>query len=221
MVSRSPGSANGKHPAPGRAQIPEAKVAEGQSVGSRIAARHFGEEAALRDILAHATKGNVPALAKSIEAILAGMSPDDAKRLRKALREPDGAEDAKDRQDEELAEDWREGGYPYKHLMMRKNYERQKYRLQVELLKLQAWVKDAGQRVVILFEGRDAAGKGGTIKRFMEHLNPRGARVMALQKPTDEERGQWYFQRYAVHLPTRGEMVLCARDGARTPAPGA
>ena len=82
--------------------------------------------------------------------------------------------------------------------MSRKNYETQKYRLQVELLKLQAWVKDTGQRVVILFEGRDAAGKGGTIKRFMEHLNPRGARVVALEKPSEVERGQWYFQRYVA-----------------------
>jgi polyphosphate kinase 2 (PPK2 family) len=83
------------------------------------------------------------------------------------------------------------------------SYEQQKYRLQVELLKLQAWVKETGQRVVILFEGRDAAGKGGTIKRFMEHLNPRGARVVALEKPSEVERGQWYFQRYIQHLPTR------------------
>nr|WP_199188460.1 polyphosphate kinase 2 [Haliangium sp. UPWRP_2] len=96
--------------------------------------------------------------------------------------------------------------------MLRKNYEAQKYRLQVELLKLQAWVKETGQRVVILFEGRDAAGKGGTIKRFMEHLNPRGARVVALEKPTDQERGQWYFQRYIEHLPTRGEIVLFDRS---------
>lgn len=114
--------------------------------------------------------------------------------------------------DEELVADWREGGYPYKHLMSRKNYEKQKYELQVELLKLQAWTKQTGSRVVILFEGRDAAGKGGAIKRFMEHLNPRGARVVALEKPTEEERGQWYFQRYIKHLPTFGEMVLFDRS---------
>jgi polyphosphate kinase 2 len=111
-----------------------------------------------------------------------------------------------------LSDDWRDGGYPYRNLMLRKNYEKQKYRLQVELLKLQAWVKETGQRVVILFEGRDAAGKGGTIKRLMEHLNPRGARVVALEKPTDLERGQWYFQRYSLHLPTRGEIVLFDRS---------
>lgn len=114
--------------------------------------------------------------------------------------------------DAELAEDWHNGGYPYKNLMSRKNYERQKYNLQVELLKLQAWVKETGARVIILFEGRDAAGKGGTIKRVMEHLNPRGARVVALEKPTEEEKGQWYFQRYVKHLPTRGEIVLFDRS---------
>lgn len=114
--------------------------------------------------------------------------------------------------DDELVKDWRDGGYPYKNLMQRKNYERQKYRLQVELLKLQAWVKETGQKVVILFEGRDAAGKGGAIKRFMEHLNPRGARVVALEKPTETERGQWYFQRYVQHLPTNGEIVLFDRS---------
>ena len=114
--------------------------------------------------------------------------------------------------DLELAPGWREGGYPYKNLMSRRAYEKQKYRLQVELLKLQAWVKETGQRVVILFEGRDAAGKGGTIKRFMEHLNPRGARVVALEKPSEIERGQWYFQRYIEHLPTRGEIVLFDRS---------
>jgi polyphosphate kinase 2 len=114
--------------------------------------------------------------------------------------------------DLELAAGWRDGGYPYKNLMTRRNYERHKYRLQVELLKLQAWVKETGQKVVILFEGRDAAGKGGTIKRFMEHLNPRGARVVALEKPSEIERGQWYFQRYVEHLPTNGEIVLFDRS---------
>jgi polyphosphate kinase 2 len=84
--------------------------------------------------------------------------------------------------------------------------------LQVELLKVQAWVQDTGQKFVLLFEGRDAAGKGGTIKRFTEHLNPRAARVVALNKPTDEERGQWFFQRYVKHLPTSGEMVLYDRS---------
>ena len=114
--------------------------------------------------------------------------------------------------DDELNENWRDGEYPYKNLMSRKNYEFQKYNLQVELLKMQAWIKETGARVVILFEGRDAAGKGGTIKRVMEHLNPRGARVVALEKPTEEEKGQWYFQRYVKHLPTNGEIVLFDRS---------
>jgi polyphosphate kinase 2 len=114
--------------------------------------------------------------------------------------------------DEVLSKNWRSGEYPYQNLMSRKNYEKQKYKLQVELLKLQTWVKETGARVVILFEGRDAAGKGGTIKRFMEHLNPRGARVVALEKPTEEEKGQWYFQRYIKHLPSKGEIVLFDRS---------
>ena len=107
---------------------------------------------------------------------------------------------------------FQEGVYPYKTRMKRKQYEAQKTRLQVELLKVQRWVKDSGTQIVVLFEGRDAAGKGGTIKRFMEHLNPRGARVVALDKPGDVERGQWYFQRYVQHLPTAGEMVFFDRS---------
>lgn len=102
--------------------------------------------------------------------------------------------------------------YPYAHKMSRAEYEAQKQDLQVELLKLQNHLQKQQERLVILFEGRDAAGKGGTIKRFMEHLNPRYARVVALQKPSDTERGQWYFQRYVAHLPTFGEMVLFDRS---------
>ncbi|WP_439101044.1 polyphosphate kinase 2 [Congregibacter sp.] len=104
------------------------------------------------------------------------------------------------------------GDYPYKSKMPRREYEEKKQALQVELLKVQQWVRDSGQKIVVLFEGRDAAGKGGTIKRFMEHLNPRGARVVALEKPTDQERGQWYFQRYMKHLPSDGEIVLFDRS---------
>ena len=96
--------------------------------------------------------------------------------------------------------------------MARRPYEAEKAKLQAELLKVQHWAQETGQRFVLLFEGRDAAGKGGTIKRFTEHLNPRAARVVALNKPTDEERGQWYFQRYLQHLPTSGEMVLYDRS---------
>lgn len=102
--------------------------------------------------------------------------------------------------------------YPYKEKMKREEYEALKGDLQIELLKMQSWVKETGQRILILFEGRDAAGKGGTIKRMMEHLNPRGARVVALEKPTNSEMGQWYFQRYIQHLPSAGEIVLFDRS---------
>ncbi len=104
------------------------------------------------------------------------------------------------------------GRYPYTHKMARKDYEAQKALLQAELLKVQLWAQETGQRFVLLFEGRDAAGKGGTIKRFMEHLNPRQARVVALNKPTWEEKGQWYYQRYVQELPTVGEMVFYDRS---------
>ncbi len=104
------------------------------------------------------------------------------------------------------------GKYPYPRKMGRPAYEAEKAQLQAELLKVQLWAQETGQKFVILFEGRDAAGKGGTIKRFNEHLNPRFARVVALNKPTDEERGQWYFQRYINHMPTKGEMVFYDRS---------
>ena len=113
--------------------------------------------------------------------------------------------------DGRLVDTWRES-YPYAERMQRAEYEVIKRQLQIELLKLQNWVKDTRQRVVILFEGRDAAGKGGTIKRFAEHLNPRGATVVALGKPSERERGEWYFQRYVEHLPSAGEMVLFDRS---------
>ncbi len=107
---------------------------------------------------------------------------------------------------------FKDANYPYTEKMRREEYEAEKELLQIELLKMQNWVKETGERVLILFEGRDAAGKGGTIKRFMEHMNPRGARVVALEKPTDEEKGQWYFQRYVKHLPTAGEIVMFDRS---------
>ena len=174
------------------------------------------KEQALADILAAHAKagdGSTSGWLGELRALIDGASPDEVKTLRRALfdRAADRPADGVD-PDTELAPGWREGGYPYRNLMSRRAYEKQKYRLQVELLKLQAWVKDSGQRVVILFEGRDAAGKGGTIKRFMENLNPRGARVVALEKPSEIERGQWYFQRYIEHLPTRGEIVLFDRS---------
>ncbi len=106
---------------------------------------------------------------------------------------------------------WREH-YPYDERMTRKEYDSEKYLLQVELLKFQYWTQDTGRRHIIVFEGRDAAGKGGTIKRFTEHLNPRAARVVALNKPTTTEAGQWYYQRYIQHFPTAGEMVMFDRS---------
>jgi polyphosphate kinase len=106
---------------------------------------------------------------------------------------------------------WREN-YPYDVKIRRREYERVKRILQIEMLKLQRWTKETGARVVVLCEGRDAAGKGGTIQRFTERLNPRGARIVALDKPTDRERGQWYFQRYVAHLPAPGELVFFDRS---------
>ncbi|CAB5026879.1 unannotated protein [freshwater metagenome] len=108
-------------------------------------------------------------------------------------------------------ETWREG-YPYDERLSRDAYEESKRFLQIELLKAQSWIKETDQRLVVLFEGRDAAGKGGSIKRFMEHLNPRGASVVALSAPSPREQGQWYFQRYVQHLPTRGEITLFDRS---------
>ena len=96
--------------------------------------------------------------------------------------------------------------------MSRPRYEYEKRMLQIELLKLQKWSQKNGLRHVIVFEGRDAAGKGGTMKRFMEHLNPRGAHVVAVEKPTERERTQWYFQWYVPHLPAAGEIVLFDRS---------
>jgi polyphosphate kinase 2 len=106
---------------------------------------------------------------------------------------------------------WRED-YPYDKRLSRKEYEKVKRSLQIEMLKLQRSVKASGGRLVILFEGRDAAGKGGTIKRFTENLNPRGARIVALEKPTDRERTEWYLQRYITHLPAAGEIVMFDRS---------
>jgi polyphosphate kinase 2 len=183
------------------------------AVGEAVAAAQEAKLAAVRDVLDHIPEGDRGEMLTSLEAILAGASPDDAARLREALlAQRATSAGVVMSPDDELSSDWRVGGYPYRNLLLRKNYERQKYRLQVELLKLQAWVKDTRQKVVILFEGRDAAGKGGTIRRFMEHLNPRGARVIALEKPSETERGQWYFQRYVQHLPTAGEIVLFDRS---------
>ncbi|QKH37906.1 polyphosphate kinase 2 [Achromobacter pestifer] len=187
------------------------------NVRKRVVARQDAARQETVAVLADiARRYNVSAPAQAREAlrsVIEELSPDDAQAVHRALLEANSAAPGTRRNpDDELAADWREGVYPYRHRMLRRNYEKQKYSLQVELLKLQAWVKATGQRVVILFEGRDAAGKGGTIKRMMEHLNPRGARVVALEKPSDTEKGQWYFQRYVQHLPTAGEIVMFDRS---------
>lgn len=154
----------------------------------------------------------------AIETILQTNSPCERRAILERLLTEDKGKNEKKKKDTqvnpdlELSDNWQEGGYPYKNHMRRKVYEREKFQLQVELLKLQNWVKETGQKVVILFEGRDAAGKGGTITRFREHLNPRSCRVVALEKPTVVEQGQWYFQRYIQHLPTKGEIVLFDRS---------
>ncbi|MDP3194796.1 polyphosphate kinase 2 [Tabrizicola sp.] len=114
--------------------------------------------------------------------------------------------------DSPLHQAFESGRYPYARLLGRVAYEAEKAKFQAELLKVQIWAQETGQKFVILMEGRDAAGKGGTIKRFMEHLNPRYARVCALTKPSDVEKGQWFFQRYIAHLPTAGEMVFYDRS---------
>ena len=200
---------------------PVRRTAQGDTSGAKSArgiakrvvqtsmdAAQSGQQSAIRDILDHSVDK-----ADALKTLLAGSSADDVAAIRQMLLGSQVNPNGKSaKPDDELASDWRTGGYPYKNLMSRRRYEAEKYKLQVELLKLQSWAKETGQRVVILFEGRDAAGKGGTIRRFMEHLNPRGARVVALEKPTESEMGQWYFQRYVQHLPTAGEIVMFDRS---------
>ncbi|MFF3020756.1 polyphosphate kinase 2 [Streptomyces sp. NPDC057939] len=135
------------------------------------------------------------------ENLLAGLSVDDQRPEQPVLLDADGAP----------IRTWQEN-YPYDRKIRRAEYERTKRILQIEMLKLQRWVKESGARMVVICEGRDAAGKGGTIQRFTERLNPRGARIIALDKPTEREAGQWYFQRYASHLPTAGEIVFFDRS---------
>ena len=179
----------------------EAALPEGQKAEPTDARRQSQETARTTNKKPVKTKTNTSSATPSAE-----ISP--AKKAARTRHEL-----AEKRHDEEIIRRFFESGeYPYHTRMRRTAYELQKAALQVELLKVQRWVKETGQRIVILFEGRDAAGKGGTIKRFMEHLNPRGARVVALEKPTEEERGQWYFQRYIKQLPTAGEIVLFDRS---------
>ncbi|MBN3758066.1 polyphosphate kinase 2 [Paraburkholderia sp. Tr-20389] len=207
----------------GARQVSRGDVIPGHTARAAELAHTHQAAVAANDLLANSMQSvieagatqNADTLLDSVKTVMDGMSADEVSALRALLLEGDPAAWTTGKRrhpDDELSPAWREGGYPYLNLMSRKAYEKQKYRLQVELLKLQAWVRESGQRVMILFEGRDAAGKGGTIKRFMEHLNPRGARVVALEKPTELERGQWYFQRYVQHLPTAGEIVLFDRS---------
>lgn len=178
--------------------------------GAQVKTKEVIDQVLLKDL----KEGNVEGISEHLQALIHDASPDDLEKLKDLFAKHALANQVKtgSKRDDELSDNWREGGYPYKNRLSRKTYEKQKYHLQVELLKLQRWVRDTGQKVVIIFEGRDAAGKGGTIKRFMEHLNPRGAKVVALEKPTETELGQWYFQRYVQHLPTQGEMVLFDRS---------
>jgi len=146
-----------------------------------------------------------PVEPKAAEAPTASKAPPASKAPALAHGFPKVAKDA-------IRHAFESGRYPYARKMARSQYEKEKAELQAELLKVQLWAQETGEKFVLLFEGRDAAGKGGTIKRFTEHLNPRTARVVALNKPTDEERGQWFFQRYVSHLPTAGEIVLYDRS---------
>ena len=194
---------------------PGSPQVEAHEISTKVQRAEDSQAEALRDIITRdIADGRMGEPGSYLDTVLASFSPDDLEKVHRLFlrHSVSSGEDSTLRPDDELVDGWREGVYPYKNRMSRKNYEKQKYHLQVELLKLQKWVKETGQRIVILFEGRDAAGKGGTIKRFMEHLNPRGARVVALEKPTETEAGQWYFQRYIKHLPTRGEIVLFDRS---------
>ncbi|MDF1629889.1 MAG: polyphosphate kinase 2 [Alcanivoracaceae bacterium] len=198
-----------------RSRKQQPSVIETFTVLQQSAEAQDAQAAAVEDILEHTAPRpkEVDMALSEVSAILDGASPDDVAALKKVvLNWRQFGTKLPVSRDDELVEDWRSSAYPYKNRLSRKNYEQQKYHLQVELLKLQSWVRETGQRIVLLFEGRDAAGKGGAIKRFMEHLNPRGARVVALEKPTEEERGQWYFQRYLNQLPTKGEIVLFDRS---------
>ncbi len=188
-------------------------VPSAQALQEIVASRQVGRVEALRYALTHPQRSREEQ-ARLLREALRNVAPADARLIQKALkaemqgRRREGHPDP----DLELSKDPRPGAYPYRNRMSSKAYEVQKYRLQVELLKMWRWIKANNQRVVVLFEGRDAAGKGGTIKRVMEHLNPRGARVVALERPDELEQGQWYFQRYIQHLPTVGEIVLFDRS---------
>lgn len=188
---------------------------EQKEIAKAIETSREAQMAVLRDLARREPpESKSDSASAALRAVIGELSQDEINTLSSTLLElRSTASSDRDRHpDEVLSTGWREGKYPYRNRMARATYEKQKYKLQVELLRLQNWVKETGQRVIIIFEGRDAAGKGGTIKRIMEHLNPRGARVVALEKPSSTERGQWYFQRYVQHLPTNGEIVLFDRS---------
>ena len=213
--ARRPNPQGKRTPPHGAIDSRVAAAVERAAVEGIIADRVEAQLVALRDIVAR-TDLDPPGKSRMLSLAMSDMAPEDARAIRRQLKaELDAARSngrKKPDPDLQLATGRKALVYPYKNRLSRKAYEAQNYHLQIELLKMWRWVKESGERVVILFEGRDAAGKGGTIKRIMEHLNPRGARVVALQKPTEFERGQWYFQRYIHHLPTQGEIVLFDRS---------
>jgi polyphosphate kinase 2 len=216
MESKSNKISNSKKPTPklaSKGDVINSKcpaIIKKRVVEDKVNAKIDHESTVLQRLMASTSEEDKSEI---IKEYLENFSNNEKKEILQTLLEDKNiAGKSKIHPDDELISNWRAGTYPYKNLMSRKNYEEVKYNLQVELLKLQVWAKESGSRIVILFEGRDAAGKGGTIKRMMEHLNPRGARVVALEKPTEEEKGQWYFQRYIKHLPTNGEIVLFDRS---------
>jgi len=159
------------------------------------------------------TDDGMRALTEAATALKAGAAGTARKKLLAAADDSDAPQATVPRGDPAVVRRLFENGkYPYDDMLRRKMYEQEMVELQRELLKCQRWVEETGQKIVLLFEGRDAAGKGGTIKRYMEHLNPRTARVVALVKPTERERTQWYFQRYITHLPAAGEICLFDRS---------
>ncbi len=201
-----------RHRAPAPAVVPNGSDAAVHELQAEQIEKY---KSALQYMLSHGSADKA-GMERTLSVAMGDLAPEDVRMLRQALgnaKKGRGmAARATTDPDLELVHQAAPGTYPYRNRMSTRNYEAQQYRLQVELLKMARWVKETGQRVIILFEGRDAAGKGGTIKRFMEHLNPRGARVVALEKPSDVERGQWYFQRYVQHLPTSGEIVMFDRS---------
>jgi|GEM_PF-109242 len=194
-----------------RGRLDEARRSDDETL-AQTSEHVLPDERVARDASSVTTDGQVTRVVEPSRGKRQSGGKREYKLTRAGLGEPAGLRTLEDlREGDPTDRAWRHN-YPYTTKLSRSQYDRQKRALQIELLKWQAWVKESGQKVVILFEGRDAAGKGGTIKRFMEHLNPRGARTVALDKPTERERTQWYFQRYVEHLPSGGEIVLFDRS---------